>query len=180
MKTLSCWTIRIFACGLLFLGTLPAWGQGENPPADTKESGATSGQGMTLVEQTYKAAVEDLIEALNKERLQAALHDDAGFFEKQLANQYFGVGADGRSRTKAETVENFRSGAIKYDAIDEQDVKVTTYGKDAAIVNATASVKATIEGKPVNGNYRATFVYVKEGGIWREVAFHLAPLAIGG
>jgi quercetin dioxygenase-like cupin family protein len=32
---------------------LPAWGQGGNPPASTKESKATSGKGMTAVEQTY-------------------------------------------------------------------------------------------------------------------------------
>ena len=180
MKSLGCWTIRMLACGLLFLGTLPAWGQGENPPADTTESGATSGHGMTLVEQTYKATVEEQIEALHKERWQAALHDDAGFFEKQLADQYFGVGADGRLRAKAETVQNFKSGVIKYGAIDEHDVKVNTYGSDAAIVNSTTSVKATINGKPVDRIYRATFVYVKEGGNWREVAFQLVPLAIGG
>ncbi len=93
MKILGCWTIRILACGLLFLGTIPAWGQGENPPASTTESGATSGHGMTLVEQNYKGAVEEQIEALHRERWQAALHDDAGFFEKQLADQYFGVAA---------------------------------------------------------------------------------------
>ena len=180
MKTLGCWTIRILACGVLLLGTPPAWGQGENPPADTTESGATSGHGMTLVEQNYKAAVEEQIEALHHERWQAALQDDAGFFERQLADQYFGVGADGRLRTKAETVQNFKTGDIKYEAIDERDVKVDTYGHDAAIVNSTASVKATIQGKPVNGTYRATFVYVKEGGSWREVAFQLAPLAKEG
>ncbi len=179
MKILGCWTIRILACGLLFLGTIPAWGQGENPPASTSESGATSGHGMTLVEQNYKGAVEEQIEALHRERWQAALHDDAGFFEKQLADQYFGVGADGRLRTKAETVENFKSGAIKYEAIDEHDVKVDTYG-DAAIMNSTTSVKATIQGKPVNGNYRGTFVYVKERGNWREVAFQLTPVAKEG
>ncbi|MFZ1917198.1 MAG: nuclear transport factor 2 family protein [Terriglobales bacterium] len=180
MKIRGCRTIHILACGLLFLGTLPAWGQGENPPASTTESGATSGHGMTLVEQNYKGAVEDQIEALHGDRWQAALHDDSGFFERQLADQYFGVGADGRLRTKAETVESFKSGVIKYEAIDERDVKVNTYGGDAAIVNSTASIKATIQGKPVNGNYRATFVYVKEGGNWREVAFQLAPVAKEG
>jgi len=177
MKISGRWTIRILACGVLLLGTLPAWGQGENPPADTAESGATSGHGMTLVEQSYKADVEEQIQALHQERWQAALHDDAGFFEKQLDDQYFGVGADGRLRTKTETVQSFQSGAIKYQAIEERDVKINTYGSDAAIVNATASVKATILGKPVNGNYRATFVYVKEGSNWKEVAFQLAPLA---
>jgi Tfp pilus assembly protein PilE len=164
---------------MLVLGTLTAWGQGENPPASTKESGATSGHGMTIVEQTYKGAVEEQIRALHEERLQAALKDDAGFFEKQLANEYFGVGADGRLRTKAETIEGFKSGAIKYEAIDERNVKVDTYG-DAAIVNSTASVKATIQGRPISGDYCATFVYVKDGGRWREAAFELAPVVKEG
>jgi hypothetical protein len=31
-----------------------AWGQVGNPPATTKESGATSGRGMTAIEQTSK------------------------------------------------------------------------------------------------------------------------------
>lgn len=179
MKRLSRWTMRIVVFGILLFGTLPAWGQGENPPASTKESGATSGHGMTIVEQTYKGAVEERIGALHEERWQAALKDDAGFFEKQLANQYFGVGADGRLRTKAETIQDFKSGVIKYDAISEHDVTVDAHG-DAAIVNSTASVRATIQGKPVNGDYRATFVYVKEGGAWREVAFELTPVAKAG
>ena len=179
MKRLSRWTMRTLVVGMVVLGTLPAWGQGENPPDFAEESGATSDHGMTAVDQTYKEAVEQQIRSLHDQRRQAALKDDAGFFEKQLANQYLGVGADGRLRTKAETIQNFKSGAIKYEAIDERDVTVSTYG-DAAIVNSTASVKGTIQGKPVNGNYHATFVYVKEGGSWREAAFELAPLVKQG
>lgn len=179
MKRLGHWTIRIAVSGILLLGTLPAWGQGENPPASTKESGATSGHGMTLVEQTYRETVAEQIKSLHEERWQAALKENVGFFEQELANQYFGVGADGRVRTKAETIKDFNAGGIRYEAIDERDVTVDTYG-DAAIVNSTASVKATIEGKPVNGSYRATSVYVKEGGHWREVAFQLTPAAKAG
>jgi len=176
VKSIDRWTIRMLVSGVLVFGTLPAWGQGENPP-DFHESAATSGQGAALVDQTYKGGVEQQVEALHRERWQAALKDDAGFFEKQLANQYFGVGADGRLRTKAETVQNFRSGAIKYEAIDERDVKVNTYGSDAAIVHSMASVRATIQGKSVKGDYRATCVYVKEGGNWREASFQLTPAA---
>ena len=179
MKRLGQWTIRVVVSGILLLGTYPAWGQGENPPASTEESGATSGHGMTLVEQTYREAVGEQIKSLHQERWQAALKDDGGFFERELANQYFGVGADGRVRTRAETIKGFKSGDIRYEAIDERDVKVDTYG-DAAIVNSTASVKATIEGKPVNGSYRSTSVYVKEGGHWAEVSFQLTPVAKAG
>lgn len=175
MESIGRWTIRMLVSGIVLFGTLPAWGQGENPP--DYHSAATSDQGTTLVEQTYKGGVEGQVEALHRERWQAALKDDAGFFEKQLASQYFGVGADGRLRTKAETVQNFKSGAIKYEAIDERDVKVNTYGSDAAIVHSMASVRATIQGKPVNGDYRATCVYVREKGNWKEVAFQLTPVA---
>ena len=38
-----------------------ALGQGGNPPASTKESGATSGHGMTAAEQTYKENAEQQI-----------------------------------------------------------------------------------------------------------------------
>jgi ketosteroid isomerase-like protein len=176
MNSLGRWAIRILVSGTLFLGTLPVWGQGGNPPASTKESGATSGHGMTAVEQTYKGAAEQQIRDLHEQGRRAALKDDAAFFEKLLANQYFGIGGDGRLLTKAEAIEEFKSGGVKYESIDERDVKVDAYG-DAAILNSTASVKATIHGKPVRGDYRATFVYVKEHGNWREVAFQLTPVA---
>jgi Domain of unknown function (DUF4440) len=179
MRSLDRWTIRILVSGILFLGTLPGWGQGGNPPASTKDSGATSGHGMTAVEQTYKENVEQQIRTLHDRGRQAALKGDAGFFEKHLANNYFGIGGDGRLRTKAEAVEDLKSGDIKYASIDERDVRVNTYG-DTAIVNSTASVKLTIQGKPISGDYRATFVYVKQGGNWREVAFQSTPVAKEG
>ena len=176
MNSLGRWTSRIVVSGILFGGALSAWGQGGNPPASTQESGATSGHGMTAVEQTYKGAVEQQIKALHEQGRQAALKGDAVFFEKGLAQQYFGIGGDGRLRTKAEAIEDFKSGGVKYVSIDERDVRVETFG-DTAIVNSTASVKATIQGKPVNGDYRATFVYVKEHGNWKEVAFQATPVA---
>lgn len=59
MKRLGQWTIRLVVSGILLLGTLPAWGQGGNPPASTKESGATSGRGVTAVEQTYRGRTSE-------------------------------------------------------------------------------------------------------------------------
>jgi hypothetical protein len=47
-------------------------------------------------------------------------------------------------------------------------------------VNSMASVKLVADGKPIRGDYRATFVYVKQGGDWREVAFQSTPVAPEG
>jgi hypothetical protein len=96
-----------------------------------------------------------------------------------LASKYLGIGGDGRLRTKPETIQEFKSGAIKYESLDEHDVKVNTYG-NAAIVNSMASVKLTANGKPIRGDFRATFVYVKQGGNWKEVAFQATPVAPEG
>jgi len=177
MKSLSRWTVRISVSGILFLGTLLSWGQGGNPPASTKESGATSGHGYTAVEQTVN--VEREIRDLHDQGRQAALSGDTNFFEKCLASKYLGIGGDGRLRTKPETIQEFKSGAIKYQSIDEHDVQVNTYG-NTAIVNSMASVKLTANGKAISGDFRATFVYLKLGGIWREASFQATPVAAEG
>jgi len=178
MKSLRCRATRVLAAGILCFCSLCAWGQGENPPASTRESGATSGHGMTALEQSYKQAVEDQIKAAHAERWQEALKNDASFFEKDLASPYFGISADGRMRTKATTIESFKSGVLKYEAFKESDVAVKMYG-DAAVVSSIASIKASIQNKPIDGDYRATSVYVRDGGTWREVAFELSPVTKG-
>jgi Domain of unknown function (DUF4440) len=175
MKTLSGLTISICVGILIVSASLLAWGQGGNPPASTKESKATSGHGYTAVEQTSAANVEQEIKTLHDQSREAALKGDASFFEKCLANTYSGIGGDGRLRTKADTLQDLKSGGIKYESIDEHDVKINTYG-NTAVLKSSASVKMTINGKPVNGDYRATFVYVKHGGKWEEVAFQATPV----
>lgn len=180
MKRLVALTISIFIATLVLgMGSLAAWGQGENPPADTKAVGQTSGHGVTLVELSAQRDVEQQIRTLHDQGRQAALKGDAGFLEEHLAAGYFGIGGDGRLQTKAESIQDFKSGGIKYKSIDERDVKVNTYG-NTAVVNSIASVKLIANGKPIDGDYRATFVYVKQGGDWREVAFQSTPVAPEG
>lgn len=180
MKKLGAFAISIvIGTMVLGVGSLPAWGQGENPPASTKAVGQTSGHGVTLVEMSGQRNVEQQIRALHDQGRQAALKGDASFFEEHMTAGYFGIGGDGRLRTKAEAIQDLKSGGIKYESIDERDVKVDTYG-DTAIVNSMAAVKLTSNGKPIGGDYRATFVYVKQGGTCREVAFQATPVAPEG
>jgi Domain of unknown function (DUF4440) len=176
MKSLSSLKTCIGIGTLVFGAALSSLGQGGNPPASTKESGGTSGGGYTAVEQSFKGNVDQQIRALHDQGRQAALKGDAAFFEKHLADTYFGIGGDGRLRTKTDAVQDLKSGGIKYESIDERDVKVNTYGS-TAIVNSIASVKLTVNGKPVNGDFRATFVYAKHGNKWEEVAFQATPVA---
>jgi ketosteroid isomerase-like protein len=131
-------------------------------------------------EKKEKAAgdgnVEQEIKNLQDQGREAALKGDTSFLEKYLADDYVGIGADGQMFTKDQAVERRRSGKLKYEAIDVKDSKIRGYG-DAAIANILASVKGTDEGKPFSGDYRATFVYVKQKGSWKQVSFQSTPVS---
>ena len=171
MKGLGRSTISILTFGVLALGVcvLPARGQGGNPPADTKASKDTSGHGMTAVEQTYPT-VKEQINKLQEESRQAALKGDTSFLEKYLSDDYVGIDGSGAPVTKDQAIQELKSGAIKYESIDVHDTKIRAYG-NIAIVESLASVKLTSNGKPISGDYRATFVWVKHRGTWKRVAF---------
>ncbi len=176
MKSLGGLAISILISGVLVLGAyaLPAWGQGGNPPATTKESGKTSGRGMTAVEQTFPN-VEQRIRSLQEESRKAALKGDASFLEKYLADDYLGIDGSGAIITKAQAIQALKSGTIKYESIDVRDTKIRTYG-NTAIVDSLASLKLTSNGKPISGDFRARFVWVKQKGNWKRVAFQSTPV----
>jgi Spy/CpxP family protein refolding chaperone len=88
--------IVLAAVAIYLLAAMLALAQGGNPPASTKESGQTSRHGMTAAEQTYKGNVEQQIKTLWEEGRQAVLKGDTSFQEKYLADDYIGIGGDGR------------------------------------------------------------------------------------
>jgi ketosteroid isomerase-like protein len=104
------------------------------------------------------------------------LKGDTRYLEKYLADDYVGVGGDGRVFTKTESIQRRKSGAVKVESIDELAVRIRVYG-DTAIVNSLASLKGMIDGKAMTGDSRATFVWVKQKGNWKEVAFQITPIA---
>ncbi len=132
---------------------------------------------MTAVEQIGETGnVEQQIKALHEQDREAALKGDIGFLGKNLAPDCVGIGGDGTLITKEQAIQMVKAGDIKYEAIDEHDVKVRVYGQ-TAIINAMASLKMMIKGTPMGGDYRATFVWVKQGGNWKEVSFQATRVA---
>jgi ketosteroid isomerase-like protein len=151
-----------------------ASGQGENPPASTKESGQTSGRGMTAVEQTVKGsnvgAVEQQINALADQYIQAFKKADTGFMEKYFADKFSAIHSNGQLYSKAQAIDNVKSGTLKWETVDTRERKIYAYG-DAAVVVGLASSTGIVGGKPYSGDYRTTQVWVKQNGGWEVVAF---------
>jgi len=108
-------------------------------------------------------SVEQAVERLDDEILEAAQKGDAAFFDRTLADDYIRISPNGQMNTKAETVEMYKSGKLKAGAIELKNRTVRRYGN-------TAIVTREIEEK--GQAYRSTLVFVKmKNGQWQLVTF---------
>ena len=112
---------------------------------------------------------EQQIKTLLDQTIAAQLKADTKFFEKIDADDYTTIRGDGSVLTKAQEIEGFKSGVIKYEAADLKDVKVRVYG-NTAITTALLTISNIRNGKPYSGTIRSTRVWVKQKGNWKCVA----------
>ena len=149
---------RFLLYAALSLGAaLPLYAQGMPGAAPANPARDTSAQ------QAVRQAERD--------RRDAMLRGDAQALGGLLAEDYVGTGARGRVRTKAEVVAQYRSGAVKYESINDEDVKTRIYGSAALVTGRTRS-KGKEEGKSFGGEHRFTRVWVERQGRWQLVAWH--------
>ncbi len=120
--------------------------------------------------------VEQSIKSLTEQLNQAALKGDVATFDKLLADDYITINVVGVPNTKADVLENFKSGKVKWEAIEVTDMKVRVYG-DTALVNSTANVKGHFGATDLSGQYRSVRVWVKRKGQWQSVSFQATRVA---
>lgn len=118
--------------------------------------------------------VEQTITQLEDASRDAALKGDASWGEKNTSDDFVRITPDGRMLNKQQFLDDFKSS--KYQSIDFSDRKVRVYG-DTAVVNATAKVKGTNNGKDISGTYRGTRVWEKTKGQWKLVDFQTTRVA---
>ena len=125
------------------------------------------------VETTATRTVEQELERLDDEVVEASKRGDASFFEKFLADDYIGVGTSGHPSTKAETVEFVGSGKLKIGGWKINNRRIRVGGEMAVITQEeqyTDSYRGTTD---ISGAYRVTLVFVKtKNGQWQELVWH--------
>ncbi len=99
---------------------------------------------------------------------------DAAAIEQILADEYLFTNEDGKVKTKAEDVADYKKGETKIDVADITDQKVRIIGNGAAIETGTFHVKGTNKGKPFDDTERYTSVWVWRSGRWQVVADHVS------
>jgi hypothetical protein len=111
---------------------------------------------------------EQQIKTLFDQTIAAQLKADTKLFEKILADDYTTIRGDGSVLTKAQEIESYKSGGIKYEADDVKDLKIRIYG-NTAVTTALLTISNIRNGKPYSGTIRSTRVWVKQKGNWKCV-----------
>lgn len=116
-----------------------------------------------------REAIREILE-LERQSKDAAVHRDPEFSQRTLAEDYVAITPLGQVITKGDTVAARKSGQLRYDSIEINDVVVRVYG-NTAIVTARANVKGIDLGEEFNGAYRFTRVWVRRNGRWLAASY---------
>ncbi len=116
-------------------------------------------------EETIREIVD-----LERQAKEAAIHRDAAFSERTLAEDYVAITPLGQVVGKADTISARKSAQLRYDSIDITEMVVRLYG-NTAVVTARADVKGQELGEEFSGPYRFTRVWVRRSGHWLTVSY---------
>jgi Domain of unknown function (DUF4440) len=105
----------------------------------------------------------------------AELCGDTAFLETRLSDDFIGIGPLGFMLTKQEWLARHRSGDLKYESFNLDEVKVRVY-TDAAVLNGRQVQNAAYRGNPIQGQFRTTLVFVRQQGQWRLASLQLSTI----
>ena len=116
------------------------------------------------------------IDQLEERWRTAILKGDTAAMDSLLADDYMATTASGMLQTKAQSLDNLRSGRTHFTSLEISDRKVRFYGT-TALVTSLAEVQGTSAEGPIQGSFSYTRVYVKDAkGAWKIVSFEASSV----
>src|SRR5436853_6297187 len=111
---------------------------------------------------------QDEILEVEREFGEAMIRNDADAVGRFLSDDWIIIDPDGGVIDKSRFLAVIRSGALKHETMDPEDIRVRTY-PNTAIVTAVTSTKSDYLGKEFKTRERATDVFVEKDGRWQCV-----------
>jgi uncharacterized protein (TIGR02246 family) len=142
--------------------------------AATDEKATSSSAATTAAAAAAASPAENVEQALirlEREWAEALVKADVTALDRVMADDWSMTTWDGRTQTKAQSIEEIKSGVSKFEAASADNFKVRVFG-DAAVVTLTQTEKSQERGKDNSGRYLYTDVWVKRDGKWQAVATH--------
>ena len=126
--------------------------------------------------QTQTESVEQELIKLENDWLQVFFKKDIAFADRFLADDYIGTEEKGIVMTKAQEIEDLKSGVHLSTSGVDDDMKVRVYG-DAAVVTGRTTVKGQYQGKEFTSRYRWTHTFIRHDRRWQCVASHISRIS---
>ena len=104
------------------------------------------------------------------------LEADPVALERDLTADFTLTLSNGEVSTRANEIDDLRSGKVHYDVFENYDMKARLYGDNTAVVLGKTHVKGTSRGKAFDRVVKFTDTLVKRNGQWQVAAGHVSRL----
>ena len=110
-----------------------------------------------------------------REACKAFLDADVAMLERVLTPEFTLTLSNGEVSTRADEINELRSGKVHYDVFENYDMLARLYG-DTAVVLGKTRVRGTTDGKPFDRIVQFTDTLIKRDGRWQLAAGHVSRI----
>ncbi len=111
-----------------------------------------------------------------RDACKAFLEADVTALERVLTPDFTLTLSNGEVNTRADQINELRSGKVHYDVFENYDMLARLYGNDMAVVLGKTRVKGTADGKPFDRIVQFTDTLIKRDGHWQLAAGHVSRI----
>src|SRR5215469_6725381 len=120
-------------------------------------------------------AEQDVLQ-FERDACKAFLDADVAALERVLTPNFTLTLSNGEVSTRADEINELRSGKVHYEVFENYDMLARLYGDEVAVVLGKTRVKGTADGKPFDRIVRFTDTLIKRNGHWQLVAGHVSRI----
>ena len=133
---------------------------------------AISACGLVLAQ----TPAENEVLQFERDACKAFLDANPAALERVLTADFTLTLSNGDVSTRADEINDLRSGKVHYDTFENYDMLARVYGDSMAVVLGKTRVKGTAEGKPFDHTVQFTDTLIKRDGRWQLAAGHVSRL----
>jgi len=106
----------------------------------------------------------------------AERNGDARALDELLAEDFRAVGPVGFVLDKQQWLDRYRTGDLRYESLELDEVDLRTHGDMAVAVGRWAQ-QGAIGDRRVDGEFRVTQILLRDGDRWTLDGIHLSPIS---
>ena len=127
------------------------------------------------LEQVFVGVADQEIVRLEARIRAAQLSADTTTLHELISDNLLFTGPDGQLGTKAQDIEAYRSGTVRFLAHVPEELRIRRVGANVAIAALRAQLTVDVAGNVSRGTYRYTRVWAREDDrTWRVVGGHVS------